>query len=68
MNKEVKIESTAIEEIREEMRTIIEKSDAELLNKSKIQTDKHLNPIYKGTKEGAYRSVVLTGKFKLQKW
>jgi len=66
MDKEIKIESTAVKEIQEEMKKII--STAELLNKSKIQTDNNLNPIYKGTKEGAYRSVVLTGQFMLQKW
>ena len=68
MEKGLKIESTAVTEIQEEMRKIIEKCDAELLNKSKIQTNKNLTPIYKGTKEGAYRSVVLTAKFMLQKW
>jgi len=68
MGKEVKVESTAIGEIKEEMRRIIEKGDAETLNESNIQTDNNLIPIYKGTKEGAYRSVVLTSKFKLQKW
>lgn len=47
---------------------MIEKDDAELLNESKIHTYKNLNPIYKGTKEGAYCSVVLTAKFMLQKW
>jgi hypothetical protein len=68
MEKEVKVESTAIEEIMEEMRKIIEKGDARTLNESKIQTDNNLIPIYIGTKEGAYRSVVLTAKFMLQKW
>ena len=68
MGKEVKIESTAIKEIQEEMKKIIEKSDAEMLNRSNIHTDKNLTPIYNGTKEGAYRSVVLTAKFMLQKW
>jgi len=68
MGKEVKIESTAIEEIIEEMKKIIEKSKAEILNENKTHTDKNLNPIYKGAKEGAYRSVVLTAKFMLQKW
>ncbi len=55
------------EEIKE-MWKIIEKSEAELLNESNIQTDNNLIPIYKGTKEGVYRSVVLTGKFMLQMW
>ncbi|MDA3930396.1 MAG: hypothetical protein PF541_15720, partial [Prolixibacteraceae bacterium] len=68
MGKEVKIESTAIEEIKEEMKKIIEKSKAEPLNESKIHTYNNLHPIYKGTKEEAYRSVVLTCGFKLQKW
>ena len=68
MGKEVKIESTAVEEIKEEMRKITEKSKAELLNKNKAHTVKNLNPIYKGTKEGAYCFVVLTDKFMLQKW
>jgi len=68
MEKDVKVESTAIKEIQEEMRKIIEKSNTELLNESKTQTDNNLNPTYKGTKEGAYRSVVLTCGFKLQKW
>jgi len=39
-----------------------------MLNKSNIQTNNNLIPIYMGTKEGAYRSVVLTAKFMLQKW
>jgi hypothetical protein len=68
LEKDIKIESTAIQEMREEMKKIIEKQDAETVNKSKTQTDKNLNPIYMGTKEGAYRSVVLTAKFMLQKW
>jgi tetratricopeptide (TPR) repeat protein len=68
LEKEVKIESTAIQEIQEEMRKIIEKGDAGTLNESHIQTDKNLTPIYKETKEEAYRSVVLTDKFMLQKW
>lgn len=68
MGKEVKIESTAVEEIKEEMRKITEKSKTELLNKNKAHTVKNLNPIYKGTKEGAYCFVVLTDKFMLQKW
>lgn len=68
MEKEVKIESTAIREIQEEMKKIIEKSKAEMLNKSNIHTNNNLTPIYKETKEGAYCSVVLTCKFMLQKW
>jgi hypothetical protein len=68
MEKEVKVKSTAVKEIQEEMRKIVEQGDAETLNKNNIQTDNNLTPIYIGTKEGAYRSVVLTGKFMLQKW
>lgn len=68
LEKDIKIESTAIEEIKEEMRTIIEKSESGLLNKNKTQTSNNLTPIYKGTKEEAYRSVALTGQFILQKW
>jgi len=68
MEKEIKIESTAINEIQEEMRKIIGKGDAELFNKSNIQANNNLTPIYKGTKEGAYCSIVLTAKFMLQMW
>lgn len=39
-----------------------------MLNESKLHADNNLNPICKGTKEGAYRSVVLTAKFMLQNW
>ena len=68
LKKDIKIESTAILEIREEMKRIIEKSNAETRDESKIHTNKNLNPIYKVTKEGTYRSVVLTDKFMLQMW
>ena len=68
MEKEVKIESTAVKEVKEEMRKIIEKGEAEILNEGKIHTDNNLDPIYKGTKEGASRSKVYTSKFMLQKW
>jgi O-antigen polymerase len=68
LKKDIKVGSTAIEEIKEEMKKIIEKGDAETLNKSIIPTDNNLNPFYKRTKEGTYHSVVITGKFLLQKW
>ena len=68
LRKEVKIESTAVNQILEEMRKIIEKREAELLNKSNIHINNNLDSKPKGTKEGVYRSVVSTSGFKLQKW
>jgi hypothetical protein len=38
------------------------------MNDNKTHIRNNLTPIYKGTKEEAYRSVVLTDKFMLQKW
>ena len=68
MAKKVMIESTSIKEIKEELRKLIEKGDAEILNECKIQIDNNINPISIGTKERAYCSVVITCGFKLQKW
>ncbi len=68
LDKEIKIESTAIEEIKEEMRKIIENSAPAILNKGDTQADNNFVSVDMETKEGTYRSFVLTGKFILQKW
>ncbi len=68
LSKDIKIESTAIREIRDEMKRIIEKSNAETRDESKIQPNNNLYPAYKQTKKGAYLSAVLTANFMLQKW
>jgi len=68
MEKGIKIESTAIEEIKEEMRKIIEKNEVEILIERKVPTENSLGPIYKWPKEGVYRFQLLTDKFKLRKW
>lgn len=39
-----------------------------MVNESRMYKYISLKTIYKGTKEGASRSVMLTGNFKLQKW
>ena len=38
------------------------------MNENKILIHNNITPIDKGTKEGAYCSVTLTGKFMIQKW
>jgi len=69
LEKEIKIESTAIERIKEEMRKIIKNTPPPaILNKNDTQTDNNFVSVDMETKEGTYRSFVLTGKFMLQKW
>jgi hypothetical protein len=68
--KEMKVELTVIEEIKAEILKIIEKATLEKVNslcrnfnlKFRCFTGKNIN------NRGAYRSVVLTPGFKLQKW
>jgi O-antigen ligase/tetratricopeptide (TPR) repeat protein len=50
LDKEIKIESTAIEEIKEEMRKIIENSAPVILNKSNTQTDNNFVSVDMETK------------------
>ena len=66
LQKHVKIESTAIEEIREEMKNIIEKASIE-----SSKNDNNLLQIIFGKRpkyKGAYRFKVITMGFKLQMW
>lgn len=68
--KEMKVELTVIEEIKAEILKIIEKATLEKVNslcrnfnlKFRCSIGKNIN------NKGAYRSVVLTPGFKLQKW
>jgi len=70
LDKEVKIGSTAIEEIKEEMERIIKKAEAGILDKNDTSQTKRNFPVIKteDNKEGAYRSEMSTSGFKLQKW
>ena len=66
LQRQVKIESTAIEEIREEMKNIIEKASIE-----SSKNDNNLLQIIFGKRpkyKGAYRFKVITMGFKLQMW
>jgi multidrug efflux pump subunit AcrB len=69
MDKDVKVHSTAIEEIKAEMIKIIEKHKAKSLdnNDIKIKNTSGKTPQV-NNKEGAYRSKVYTSKFMLQFW
>lgn len=66
LQKQAKIESTAIEEIKTEMLEIIEKAGLE----TSKDDNKLLNNFYtkKLKNKGAYRSKVRTVSFKLQMW
>jgi hypothetical protein len=69
MDKEVKIESTAIKEIQEEMRKIVEKGDAETLNKNDIQTAKARSgtKYRSGAAETSKTGLIITRNITLQR-
>lgn len=68
LGKEVKIESTAIKEIQEEMKKIIKRVETGIKDNNINLQQQSSAQKAKENKEGVYRSVVSTSRFKLQKW